>query len=84
MQQTAQFLIKTLKSDKSVLRKIIRSCDGIRYHNNINIRPKFFLQISDHQQSMAARPLLRAFLIPPALLMVADYFSIPTLAGTPF
>jgi hypothetical protein len=35
------------------------------------MKPKFFSQISDHQQSVA-RPLRGAFLIPPALLVVAD------------
>ena len=30
------------------------------------------VKISDHQQSMAPRPLRGAFLIPPVLLVVAD------------
>ena len=33
------------------------------------MEPKFFFKISDHQQS---RPLQGPFLIPPALLVVAD------------
>jgi hypothetical protein len=36
------------------------------------MKPKFFLKISDHQQSMAPRPLRGAILIPPALV-VADF-----------
>jgi hypothetical protein len=39
------------------------------------MKPKFFLKISDYQQSMAPRPLRGAFLIPPALLVVADFCS---------
>ena len=46
------------------------------------MKPKFFLKISDHQQSMAPRPLREAFLIPPALLVVADSnLSISVLIG---
>ncbi|MEE4605715.1 MAG: hypothetical protein PVH37_06075 [Desulfobacterales bacterium] len=36
------------------------------------MKPKFFLQISDHLQSMALRPHRGAYPIPPALLVVAD------------
>jgi hypothetical protein len=36
------------------------------------MKQKFFSQISDHQQS-GARPFRRACLIPPALLVVADF-----------
>jgi len=38
------------------------------------MKPKFFLIISDHQQSVA-RPLAGIYLIPPALLIVADYVT---------
>jgi hypothetical protein len=38
---------------------------------NSNMKPKFFSQISDHQQSWPG-PLPGAILIPPALLVVAD------------
>jgi hypothetical protein len=33
------------------------------------------VKISDHQQSMASRPLRVAFLIPPAPLVIADFCS---------
>jgi hypothetical protein len=36
------------------------------------MQAKFFSKISDHQQSMASRPLREAFLIPKTLLVVAD------------
>ncbi len=36
------------------------------------MKPKFFSKISDHRQSMTPRPLRGAFLISPALLVVAD------------
>jgi hypothetical protein len=52
---------------------LINSFKGARRHDKHNTKPKFFLQISDHQQRVApARPLPGAFLIPPALLVVAD------------
>jgi hypothetical protein len=43
------------------------------------MKAKFFSQISDHQQRMAPRPLRGAFLIPPALLVVADFGRISIL-----
>jgi hypothetical protein len=39
------------------------------------MKAKFFSQISDHPQRMAPRSLRGAFLIPPALLVVADLRS---------
>jgi hypothetical protein len=36
------------------------------------MKPKFFSQISDHQQSVAPAPS-RGLPIPPALLVVADF-----------
>ena len=38
-------------------------------------------QISDHQQSMASRPLRGAILIPPSLLVVADWQSSRLITG---
>jgi hypothetical protein len=35
---------------------LIKSSDGTRYQKNSNMKPKFFLQISDHQQSVAPAP----------------------------
>ncbi|MEE4602594.1 MAG: hypothetical protein V2J65_15035 [Desulfobacteraceae bacterium] len=36
------------------------------------MKPKFFSPISDHQQSLSPRPFRGAFLMSPALLVVAD------------
>jgi len=36
--------------------KLIKSYDGTRYQKKSNMKPKFFLQISDRQQSMAPAP----------------------------
>jgi len=38
------------------------------------MKPKFFLIISDQEQSVA-RPLAGIFLIPPAVLVAADYVT---------
>jgi hypothetical protein len=52
--------------------------DGVRpYQNTCNMRPKFFSQISDCQATTSrAWPLPGAFLIPPALLVVADLLKV--------
>jgi len=52
--QAAQLLINTVRSDKSVLNNLIKSCDGTRCQKKSNMKTKFFLKISDHQQSVAA------------------------------
>jgi hypothetical protein len=46
-----------------------------------NLKPKFFSQISDHQQSMSLGSFRGAFLILPALLVVADSLLSQQAAG---
>jgi hypothetical protein len=35
---------------------LIKNCEGTRCQEKSNMKPKFFLQISDHQQSVAPAP----------------------------
>ena len=53
---------------------LINSCEDTRRQDKSNMKPKFFSQISDQQQSVAPAPS-RAFLTHPALLLVADFSS---------
>jgi len=52
----AQLLINTGRSDKSVLRIMLSKVMMAHYQKKISMRPKFFLQISDQQQSVAPAP----------------------------
>jgi hypothetical protein len=56
--------------------KLIKSFDSPRYQMNRSMKSKIFSQISDHQQSMAPRPLRGAIRIPPALLVIAGLVAI--------
>jgi hypothetical protein len=49
----AQILIKTDRSDKRVIKNVTTIYAGTLYLDKSITKPKFFLQISDHQQSVA-------------------------------
>jgi hypothetical protein len=40
----------------SIHNNFIKICEGTRYQDKSKMKPKFFLQISDHQQSVAPAP----------------------------
>ena len=68
-----QFLMKTFRSDKILIKiDLSKICDGTHHQKKRHIKPKFFLQISDHHQSIASLSLRRAFIILPTLRKVAD------------
>ena len=80
--QVTQLLIKTGRSDKSVLRIILLNVvmtHAVRKKSNM--RPKFFLQTSDHQQSTSAAPSRGHILRTLALLVVADLRNQHSLKG---
>jgi hypothetical protein len=42
---------KQADQNKRDQNNLIKICEGTRYQDKSNMKPKFFLQISDHQQS---------------------------------
>jgi hypothetical protein len=70
--QAAQRLIETDKSNKDENKIILSKFMMAHDFRQSNMKSKFFLQISGHQQSMASVPS-RGLPQPPALLMVADF-----------
>jgi hypothetical protein len=54
--QAAKMLNQTGRSDKIVLRIILKIYRGISYQDKSNLNPKFFSKISDHQQSVSPAP----------------------------
>jgi len=54
--QAAQLLIKIGKSDKDVIKIILSKFMQPHHIRKNNMKPKFFLQISDRQQSVAPAP----------------------------
>jgi hypothetical protein len=54
--KAAQLLIKTGKSDKDVIKIILSKFMKPHHIRKSNMKPKFFLQISDHQQIVAPAP----------------------------
>ena len=68
----AQLFIKTDKTDNDIIKRIFTIYVKAQDSRNSNMKPKFFSQISDYPQSMSLPPLRGAYLIPSALLVVAD------------
>ena len=68
----AQLFVKADKTDNDMIKRIFTIYVKAQDTRNSNMKPKFFSQISDYPQSMSLPPLRGAYLIPPALLMIAD------------
>jgi len=54
--QAAHLLIKTGKSDKEVIKIILSKFVKSHLSGKSNMKPKFFLKISDQRQSVAPAP----------------------------
>jgi len=52
----AQLVIKTDKTDNDIIKRIFTIYVKAQDSRNSNMKPKFFSQISDHQQSLAPVP----------------------------
>ena len=52
----AQYFIKTDKTDNDMIKRIITIYVKAQDTRKSNMKPKFFSQISDHQQSVAPAP----------------------------